>query len=80
MSPRPTTLLRAAALLVFALGALLGAAWSHQSYEKLRFYRYEEPDASLAESYEMELWLEVPGTLLCVGAALAAGAPLLRRR
>jgi hypothetical protein len=57
------TPLRAIALLVFAVGAVLGAAWSHQSYEKLRFYTYEEPDHSLAESYEMELWLKVPGTL-----------------
>jgi hypothetical protein len=71
---------RTAVLLLFAGAAIYGASSSWRSYERLQFYTNIEPDYSIAESYEVELWLEVPATLVCVAAALIAAAPLRRRR
>lgn len=74
------TLIRTGVLLICAAAAIYGAVSSYRSYARLQFYTRVEPDLSLAESYEVELWLKVPATLVCMAASAAAAAPLVRRR
>lgn len=68
------------------LAALLAAltvycsAWSYRSYEKLQYYTHVEPDYSVAESYEIEVWLKAPIALLLATATGIAVAPLFRRK
>jgi len=71
--------IRTAVLVLFTTAAIYGVVSSSASYERLQFYTHVEPDISLAESYEVELWFKVPATLAAVIAALAAAAPLFRR-
>jgi hypothetical protein len=73
------TPLRTALVLLLLSAAIYGTISSNRSYQRLQFHTYVEPDQSLAESYEGELWLKLPLTAASVVASVVAASPLWRR-
>ena len=65
--------------LVFAIATIAGVASSMRSYQQWHFYTHVEEDFSIAEIYEVELWFEVPATILGLAATLGAAAPMYPR-